>query len=142
MFDDNIIMSGDRLFRLFNVLSISSDPTMLSNVFNPIGDVLSGDNSLNKINLYLILNEFGKIIRGVELKAPGIIARQSVYEPLFTGYIGVDGIIPLGQGQRELIIGDRQTGKTAIAIDSILNQSNISILLNKYIIRKKNVDTQ
>ena len=122
MFDDNIVMSGDRLFRLFNVLSISSDPSMLSNVFNPIGDPLSGDHKLNNQYIDNVFEEFGQIIRGVELKAPGIIVRQPVYEPLFTGYIGVDGILPLGQGQRELIIGDRQTGKTAIAVDTILNQ--------------------
>merc|ERR1711998_722654 len=60
--------------------------------------------------------------RRVELKAPGIIPRQSVHEPMTTGLEAVDSLIPVGRGQRELIIGDRQTGKTAIAIDTILNQ--------------------
>merc|ERR1711865_897940 len=60
--------------------------------------------------------------RRVELKAPGIIPRQSVHEPMTTGLKAVDSLIPIGRGQRELIIGDRQTGKTAIAIDCILNQ--------------------
>lgn len=58
----------------------------------------------------------------VEVKAPGIIARKSVHEPMQTGVKAVDSLVPIGRGQRELIIGDRQTGKTAIAIDAILNQ--------------------
>ena len=58
----------------------------------------------------------------VELKAPGIIPRKSVHEPMQTGLKSVDSLVPIGRGQRELIIGDRQTGKTAIAIDTILNQ--------------------
>jgi len=60
--------------------------------------------------------------RMVELKAPGIIPRKSVHEPMQTGLKAVDALVPIGRGQRELIIGDRQTGKTAIAIDAILNQ--------------------
>merc|ERR1712100_488191 len=64
--------------------------------------------------------------RRVELKAPGIIPRQSVHEPMTTGLKAVDSLIPIGRGQRELIIGDRQTGKTAIAIDTILNQKAIN----------------
>merc|ERR1711953_1548373 len=64
--------------------------------------------------------------RRVELKAPGIIPRQSVHEPMTTGLKAVDSLIPIGRGQRELIIGDRQTGKTAIAIDTILNQKKIN----------------
>jgi F-type H+/Na+-transporting ATPase subunit alpha len=58
----------------------------------------------------------------VELKAPGIIPRKSVHEPMQTGLKAVDSLVPIGRGQRELIIGDRQTGKTAIAVDTILNQ--------------------
>merc|ERR1719221_649080 len=64
--------------------------------------------------------------RRVELKAPGIIPRQSVHEPMTTGLKAVDSLIPIGRGQRELIIGDRQTGKTAIAIDTILNQKAVN----------------
>merc|ERR1712060_1034513 len=64
--------------------------------------------------------------RRVELKAPGIIPRQSVHEPMTTGLKAVDSLIPIGRGQRELIIGDRQTGKTAIAIDTILNQKSVN----------------
>merc|ERR1712087_587736 len=64
--------------------------------------------------------------RRVELKAPGIIPRQSVHEPMTTGLKAVDSLIPIGRGQRELIIGDRQTGKTAIAIDCMLNQKAVN----------------
>merc|ERR1712060_926439 len=68
--------------------------------------------------------------RRVELKAPGIIPRQSVHEPMTTGLKAVDSLIPIGRGQRELIIGDRQTGKTAIAIDTILNQKAVNASAN------------
>src|SRR5262249_29782764 len=60
----------------------------------------------------------------IEVRAPGIVSRKSVCEPLMTGIAAIDGMIPIGRGQRELIIGDRQTGKTAIAIDTIINQKN------------------
>merc|ERR1712087_1065132 len=69
--------------------------------------------------------------RRVELKAPGIIPRQSVHEPMTTGLKAVDSLIPVGRGQRELIIGDRQTGKTAIAIDTILNQASVNATPDK-----------
>jgi F0F1-type ATP synthase alpha subunit len=62
----------------------------------------------------------------VEVKAPGIIARKSVHEPMQTGLKAVDSLVPIGRGQRELIIGDRQTGKTAIALDTILNQKSVN----------------
>ena len=67
-------------------------------------------------------NEAVKIYRAVELKAPGIIERTSVKEPVITGVLAVDSMIPIGRGQRELIIGDRGIGKTAIAMDTIANQ--------------------
>src|SRR6185295_3785383 len=68
-----------------------------------------------------------KEYRKVEIKAPGIVARKSVHEPLQTGLKAVDSMIPIGRGQRELIIGDRQTGKTALAIDTILNQKGQNV---------------
>ena len=64
--------------------------------------------------------------RRIELKAPGIIPRQSVFEPMQTGIKALDALVPIGRGQRELIIGDRQTGKTAVAIDTILNQKSVN----------------
>ena len=65
-------------------------------------------------------------MRRAELKAPGIIPRKSVHEPMQTGLKAIDSLIPIGRGQRELIIGDRQTGKTAVIIDTILNQKKIN----------------
>lgn len=64
----------------------------------------------------------------IDIKAPGIIARKSVHEPLQTGIKVVDSLVPIGRGQRELIIGDRQTGKTSIAIDTILNQKKSDVI--------------
>jgi F-type H+-transporting ATPase subunit alpha len=95
---------------------IASTPVgeaLLGRIVNPIGQPLDGKGPI-------AAQEFSPI----EVKAPGIIARKSVCEPLMTGITAIDGIIPIGRGQRELIIGDRQTGKTAIAIDAILNQKN------------------
>jgi len=65
-------------------------------------------------------------MRGLELKAPGIITRKGVHETVETGIMSIDSMIPIGRGQRELIIGDRQTGKTSIAIDTIVNQNYIN----------------
>jgi F-type H+/Na+-transporting ATPase subunit alpha len=95
---------------------IASTPVgekLLGRVVNPIGQALDGKGAIAS-------NEYCPI----EIKAPGIVARQSVCEPLMTGIASIDGMIPIGRGQRELIIGDRQTGKTAIAIDAIINQKN------------------
>ncbi len=95
---------------------IASTPVgegMLGRVVNAIGQPIDGKGPI-------VTTEF----RPIEVKAPGIVARQSVCEPLMTGISAIDGMIPIGRGQRELIIGDRQTGKTAIAIDAIINQKN------------------
>jgi len=95
---------------------IASTPVgekLLGRIVNPIGQPLDGKGQITA-------SEF----RPIEIRAPGIVARQSVCEPLMTGITAIDGMIPIGRGQRELIIGDRQTGKTAIAIDTILNQKN------------------
>jgi len=70
----------------------------------------------------LLLKLKKKNYKAIEIKAPGIVTRQSVNEPVQTGITAIDSMIPIGRGQRELIIGDRQTGKTAIAIDTIINQ--------------------
>lgn len=93
---------------------IASTPVgecMLGRVVNPIGQPLDGKGPI-------VAKDFSPI----EVKAPGIVQRKSVHEPLMTGIAAIDGMIPIGRGQRELIIGDRQTGKTAIAIDAIINQ--------------------
>lgn len=95
------------------IASIPVGEKLLGRVVNPIGQPLDGKGQI-------AATEY----RPIEIKAPGIVARQSVCEPLMTGISAIDGMIPIGRGQRELIIGDRQTGKTAIAIDAIINQKN------------------
>jgi F-type H+-transporting ATPase subunit alpha len=95
---------------------IASTPVgekLLGRVVNPIGQPLDGKGPIGT-------DEF----RPIEIKAPGIVERRSVCEPLMTGITAIDGMIPIGRGQRELIIGDRQTGKTAVVIDTIINQKN------------------
>ncbi len=93
------------------IASVPVGPQLLGRVINAIGQPLDGKGPINS-------DEF----RPIEVKAPGIVSRKSVCEPLMTGISAIDGMIPIGRGQRELIIGDRQTGKTAIAIDAIINQ--------------------
>ncbi len=95
------------------IASVPVGPALLGRIVNPIGLPLDGKGPINS-------DEFSPI----EVKAPGIVARKSVCEPLMTGISAIDGMIPIGRGQRELIIGDRQTGKTAIAIDTIINQNH------------------
>jgi len=95
------------------IASVPVGPQLLGRVINPIGQPLDGKGPITS-------DEFSAI----EVKAPGIVSRKSVCEPLMTGISAIDGMIPIGRGQRELIIGDRQTGKTAIAIDTIINQKN------------------
>jgi F0F1-type ATP synthase alpha subunit len=85
---------------------------------------------------------FPGYLRPVEIQAPGIIVRQSVGKPLLTGLNCVDSMVPIGLGQRELIIGDRQVGKTAVAIDTILNQSFLNETLRNYILLNKAVDNK
>ena len=84
---------------------------MLGRVLDPLGNPIDGHGPIKSENR-----------KSVEVKAPGIILRKSVHEPMQTGLKSVDCLVPIGRGQRELIIGDRQTGKTAIAIDTIMNQ--------------------
>ena len=84
---------------------------MLGRVLDPLGNPIDGHGPIKSENR-----------KRVEVKAPGIILRKSVHEPMQTGLKSVDCLVPIGRGQRELIIGDRQTGKTAIAIDTIMNQ--------------------
>jgi F-type H+-transporting ATPase subunit alpha len=106
---DNVRV-GERVYGTSRVVEVPVGDEMLGRVVNPIGMPLD-NKPLNPLRY-----------RPVESPAPRIIDRQSVNEPLMTGLLAVDGIIPIGRGQRELIIGDRQTGKTTIAIDTILNQ--------------------
>src|SRR5204863_8634323 len=88
---------------------------LLGRVVNPLGEPIDGRGAIKSTER-----------RRVDVKAPGIIPRKSVHEPVQTGLKAIDTLIPVGRGQRELIIGDRQTGKTAVAIDAILNQKQIN----------------
>ncbi|NLV39148.1 MAG: F0F1 ATP synthase subunit alpha, partial [Bacteroidales bacterium] len=106
------IKEGDTAVRTKRVASIMVGNDMLGRVINPLGEALDGK---GKIGGELYEMPF-------ERKAPGVIYRQPVNQPLQTGLTAIDAMIPIGRGQRELIIGDRQTGKTSIAIDTIINQ--------------------
>jgi len=94
----------------------------LGEIITPLGEFLTKPTSTSIMNRVTGKETGSQLI--IEIKAPGILVRQSVYEPVNTGLKVIDGLIPIGKGQRELIIGDRQTGKTAVAIDSIINQSS------------------
>jgi F-type H+-transporting ATPase subunit alpha len=110
--ESNSILEGDVVKRTRRIASIKVGEGMLGRVINPLGQPIDGKGPL-KGELYEM---------PIERKAPGVIFRQPVNQPLQTGIKAIDAMIPIGRGQRELIIGDRQTGKTAIAIDAILNQ--------------------
>jgi F-type H+-transporting ATPase subunit alpha len=105
------IKEGDTVKRTNRIASVPVGKGLLGRVVDALGRPLDGKGPI-------VATE----TRSIEFKAPGVLARQSVKEPLQTGIKAIDGMIPIGRGQRELIIGDRQTGKTAIAIDTILNQ--------------------
>ena len=105
------IREGDTVKRTGKIMEIQVGEELIGRVVNPLGQPVDGLGELNT----------GKT-RPVEAKAPGVMQRKSVSEPLQTGLKAIDALVPIGRGQRELIIGDRQTGKTSVAIDAILNQ--------------------
>lgn len=109
--ESKLVKEGDTVKRTKRVASIPVGKNMLGRVVNPLGIPVDGKGSITAEKYYPI-----------ERKALGVIQRQPVKEPLQTGITAIDGMIPIGRGQRELIIGDRQTGKTAVAIDTIINQ--------------------
>jgi F-type H+-transporting ATPase subunit alpha len=113
MGSDTSIGQGDKIKRSGQVLHTSVGKSLLGRVLDGIGAPIDGKGPILNAQL-----------SKVEVKAPGIIERKSVHEPVQTGIKSIDALIPIGRGQRELIIGDRQTGKTAIAIDAIINQKN------------------
>jgi F-type H+-transporting ATPase subunit alpha len=110
---DREIREGDVVSRTGAIVDIPVGMSVLGRVVDALGNPLDDHGPLNTTER-----------RRVEVKAPGIIARRSVHEPMQTGIKAVDSLVPIGRGQRELIIGDRQTGKTAIALDTILNQKH------------------
>ncbi len=109
--EDKLVKEGDTVKRTGRIASVPVGNELLGRVVNPLGEPIDGKGAINHQQYYPI-----------ERKAPGVILRQPVKEPLQTGIKAVDAMIPIGRGQRELIIGDRQTGKTAIAVDTIINQ--------------------
>ena len=114
--DDRKIKEGDTVKRTNAIVDVPVGKELLGRVVDGLGNPIDGKEQLStKIEK-----------KRVEVKAPGIIPRQSVNEPMQTGLKSIDSLIPIGRGQRELIIGDRQTGKTAVAIDAIINQKKIN----------------
>ncbi len=111
--DASKIKEGDEVSRTGTVMSVPVGDELLGRVVNPLGEPLDGKGPIK-----------AKTTRPIEIIAPGVMERQTVKEPLQTGIKSIDAMIPIGRGQRELIIGDRQIGKTAIAIDTIINQKN------------------
>ena len=110
------LREGDVVRRTGRIVEVSVGEGLLGRVVDGLGNPIDGKGPIESNDQ-----------RRVELKAPGIIARKSVHEPLQTGIKAIDAMTPIGRGQRELIIGDRQTGKTAIAIDTIINQKNTDV---------------
>ncbi|HJD55240.1 MAG TPA: F0F1 ATP synthase subunit alpha [Rickettsia endosymbiont of Pyrocoelia pectoralis] len=120
MGDDNQVEQGDKVKRTKEVLKVPVGKALLGRTVDALGNPIDGKGDITT-----------KEYRQIELKAPGIIDRTSVSEPVQTGIKAIDALIPIGRGQRELIIGDRQTGKTAIAIDAIINQKQAHSLNNE-----------
>jgi F-type H+-transporting ATPase subunit alpha len=114
--DDTGIKEGDPVKRTGRIFSVPVGPAVAGRVLNPLGQPLDGLGPVESSD-----------IRPVELKAPGIMQRKSVHEPMVTGIKAIDAITPIGRGQRELIIGDRQVGKTAICVDAILAQKGTGV---------------
>merc|ERR1712039_834986 len=112
---DVAISEGDIVKRTGNIVDVNIGRGTLGRVVDALGNPIDGKGPLKDVKR-----------SRVEVKAPGIIARKSVHEPMQTGIKAVDSLVPIGRGQRELIIGDRQTGKTAIAIDTIINQKRFN----------------
>jgi F-type H+/Na+-transporting ATPase subunit alpha len=110
------VKEGDLVRRTSRIIEVPVGEALVGRVVDALGNPIDGKGEIA-----------AKETRRVELKAPGIVARKSVHEPLQTGIKAIDAMTPIGRGQRELIIGDRQTGKTAIAIDTIINQKNTDV---------------
>ena len=115
--NDRDIKEGDTVKRTGAIVDVPVGKGLLGRVVDPLGNPLDGKGPIEATER-----------RRVDVKAPGIIPRRSVHEPMQTGLKAIDCLIPIGRGQRELIIGDRQTGKTAIAIDTIINQRTVNAI--------------
>ncbi len=121
--EDTKIKAGSKVYLTGKVLEIPVGPELIGRVVNPLGEAIDGGAPIKAKTMGLI-----------EKDAPGVLDRKSVFEPLMTGIVAVDALVPIGRGQRELIIGDRQTGKTAIAIDTMINQAKQKTgIINVYV---------
>jgi F-type H+-transporting ATPase subunit alpha len=115
--DDKEIKEGDLVKRTGRIAQVPVGDAVIGRVVDPVGNPLDGKGPVD-----------AKEFRRIEMIAPGVVARQPVKEPMYTGYKAVDAMTPIGRGQRELIIGDRQIGKTAMAVDAIINQKDSGVL--------------
>ena len=113
--NDRMIEEGDFVIRTGSIVDVPIGKELLGRVVNPLGLPIDGKGAIKSTQR-----------SRVEVKAPGIIERKSVHEPVQTGLKCVDSLVPVGRGQRELILGDKQIGKTAIAIDTIINQKSLN----------------
>lgn len=121
------IREGDTVKRTGRIVEVPVGDVMIGRVVNSMGQPIDGKGSINATKF-----------RPVEHRAEGVIERKSVHQPLQTGYKAIDSMVPIGRGQRELIIGDRQTGKTALAVDTIINQKNTDVICIYVAIGQKN----
>ena len=125
--ESHLIKEGDMVKRTHRIMEMPSGDAMIGRVVNPLGEPLDDKGPIETED-YMV----------VERLAPGVVDRMPVKEPLQTGLKAIDSMIPIGRGQRELIIGDRQTGKTAIAVDTIINQKNKDVICIYVAIGQKN----
>ncbi|MBI1979949.1 MAG: F0F1 ATP synthase subunit alpha [Elusimicrobia bacterium] len=115
--EDKLVREGDKVSRTGRIMSVPVGDSLIGRVINPLGQAIDGKSPIRTDRQ-----------RPIEVIAPGVVERQPVKEPLQTGIKAIDSMIPIGRGQRELIIGDRQTGKTAIVVDTILNQKGQNVI--------------
>ena len=125
--ESHLVKEGDLVRRTHRIMQVPAGPALIGRVINPLGQPLDGKGPIQTKETMI-----------VERLAPGVVDRLPVREPLQTGIKAIDAMIPIGRGQRELIIGDRQTGKTAIAIDTILNQKGTGVICIYVAIGQKN----
>jgi F-type H+-transporting ATPase subunit alpha len=115
--EDTLIKEGDIVKRTGRIAQVPVGDAVIGRVIDPVGNPIDGKGPIE-----------AKEFRRIEMKAPGVIERQPVNEPMYTGYKAIDAMTPIGRGQRELIIGDRQIGKTALCVDAIINQKDSGVI--------------
>ena len=125
--ESHLVKEGDLVRRTHRIMQVPAGPSLIGRVVNPLGQPLDGKGAI-KTDDFMV----------VERLAPGVVDRLPVREPLQTGIKAIDALFPIGRGQRELIIGDRQTGKTAITLDTIINQKNADVICIYVAIGQKN----